>query len=334
MIQADANPATPPDRWDGFRTVLHKETLVFNRQMKARWRVALRVFFLFVYLGWMVLAAFMPILTDHSNVDVPYGLFGYLGANWVLIGLLLALVLPFTAGAIAREREVGSLEMLLLTRLTSREILLGKLLTPLLPYLKVMGITLVAVALAIALQKENPLSVISAPLAFLLFACLAGVVGLCCSTIYKNTGRALGVALVTLYVLSNVVISLFAIIFGGVAWLTFALTQAHARRLGRPLSQPGIVFPIALGIFACMGVMAVGWLLIQSHLGSGMSDTLQLLMLNPTMLLLQGDMFEGGLPLHFVIILSFIIYLLRSTLLILLVFAHANWRLEQLRRSY
>lgn len=114
-------------------------------------------------------------------------------AGWYLLALLaLAQVLPQVTGAIARERETGALDMLLLTRLRSTEILGGKLLAACLPVVIIFTVTVCAGIIMLRFVGSEVWMVLSTALRLFLFLFSAAGVGLLCSAWFGRSGQALG----------------------------------------------------------------------------------------------------------------------------------------------
>lgn len=194
----------------GLAAMLRKELTAHRRAMRVWWRVALLLGIILLYSAELLyIMNTSPVQIDasgHSSL-----LEGMIRVNMgpvyppntqAFIGLLLlTLVLPFTTAAFAREREVGTLDLLLLTRLRNREILLGKLLPPLLPILGTILPALYVLCLGLASMGEYLLRAILPAYDLLLLILNAGLIGLCASLRFHNTSRALGAAIVAIILL-------------------------------------------------------------------------------------------------------------------------------------
>ncbi len=283
MALISERPVAASSRWEGLRAVRHKEALVVRRQMRARWRVALWWLFLLVFLGFAGLLVWVAS-EMFSVYATPSLVAAYV--ECLPLGLLLALVVPFTAAAIAHEREVGTLELLLLTRLSVHDILLGKLLTPLAPSLRVIGVGAAAMTAAqLALWQDAGFALLVL-LHLLVTLVHAALIGLACSTCFRHTGRALGVAagiivllnFSLLYVLAPVLL-LLAVIYP----LLRALLRRQARA-GVRMSVPFVVIIVTLAVL--VGAGGLGWLVHQWWQRSDLSETIgQLIMRHPDLLM-------------------------------------------------
>jgi len=287
---------------------------------------------------WMVAMAWP---TDASSAVELFGLFPYNPvAIWFSVIpqlLLLALVLPSAAAAIAREREVGTLEMLLLTRLSVHDILLGKLLAPLLPSLKVIGLGLAAVVLALALQRASPLGGILATLQLLLFVLYAGTVALFASTQFRNTGRALGMAAVLLVVMSYFHLDrllLPLVLLGG---LGAALTGAIARRQRRAGRTPSVgLIAFGLSVLALLIPGLLTWYLFHAWQSATAIAILTLLLGDPLNLLtmFRQDLLPPFLAQAWVQqIIRLVTAVLTPLVYAAAFYALAAWKLARLRQE-
>lgn len=176
-----------PGRFDGLLTVMRKEMLVQRRQMRVWWRMLLLVGFVLVCFGWLLYLRYQA--TTEGTYNMHFDTF--FGFALFISVLAIIQVLPVTAGAIARERECATLDMLLTTPLRGRDIVGGKLLVAILPVLTVLlAFTLVAGFLLSTLGGNSwdlVIPLIGAGLNILFTAAL----GLLCSTWLNNTARAI-----------------------------------------------------------------------------------------------------------------------------------------------
>jgi len=108
-----------------------------------------------------------------------------------LEGSLVALLTPaLTAGAISSEREQQTLETLLLTPLTSRNIVISKLLTSLSFVLLLVGCALPVMAITLAFGGVAPEQIIWVFLLVLASAAFFGAIGIFCSVCFRKTVTA------------------------------------------------------------------------------------------------------------------------------------------------
>lgn len=107
-------------------------------------------------------------------------------------GGLLALIVPsFTAGAISLEREQQTLETLLLTPLSTRNIIMGKLLSALGLITLLLVCTLPVIAVTFMLGGVAPSQVGWVLALILSTAALFGAIGLYCSARFQKTATAI-----------------------------------------------------------------------------------------------------------------------------------------------
>jgi len=183
----------------GMTVVMRKEMLAQQRQFRGWWLLP-RVAFVLVFLAFMAVAMGMLRYFDPSNVE-SFDYFALSAIGFILNVLVIALVLPQTAGAIARERETGALDLLLLTQLRTREILAGKLLAPMAPLLLIMLPAIPLLLFARLLQWSNPLLPLASLLSLIITLIASGAIGLFTSTLFKNTGQALGTTIAAVILL-------------------------------------------------------------------------------------------------------------------------------------
>jgi len=115
---------------------------------------------------------------------------------WQLAGI--ALVMPvITAGAIASERERNTLHLLLITRLTTRQIVLEKLLSRTLSMISLVVMSFPLLAFAYSLGGVTSLQLAGSICLLLTTAVLAGAIALIWSAWASSTAAALGGTLIT-----------------------------------------------------------------------------------------------------------------------------------------
>ncbi|MHB9133634.1 MAG: ABC transporter permease [Armatimonadota bacterium] len=113
----------------------------------------------------------------------------------ILEGILCALIAPaLTAGAISVEREQQSLELLFLTRLSSSNIILGKLSSSLSFLLIILLCALPVQAISFLLGGVDPGQFMAALLLIVGVMALFGSIGLLCSTRFQKTTTSVAVA--------------------------------------------------------------------------------------------------------------------------------------------
>jgi len=167
-------------RFDGLLAVMHKERRALQRQA---WR----------WLAWLLTIAFF-LLTLQWLYDLVFSTGGeaFSLAGVMLLGLLL--IVPHVADAITREREAGTLDLLLLSRLSPAEIAGGKLLVS----CEVPATTLViALFLFMAMVPSPEMrtalheQMLLLQMAYLLVTLLgAGMLALCCSALFPSMTSA------------------------------------------------------------------------------------------------------------------------------------------------
>lgn len=146
-----------------------------------------------VMVGGLVLAAGLERTLFEVNENT---LGGQLVRAILLLGALLVLVLApgLTAGAVSGEREKGTLEMLLLTRMSPGQILWGKLLSG----LSVLGMILLCMlpvaAVGFMLGGVAGWQMLAAVGMLAAVALCFGAVGLWCSTRFRRTAVAVTIA--------------------------------------------------------------------------------------------------------------------------------------------
>jgi len=284
-------------RLAGLAAVTHKEMRAQQRQMRVWWRMLLRIVFILACFGWLLSTV---LAVEGDNVYA----YRY-GAGSPLSGVILLLaliqVLPPLAGAIARERETGALDMLLLTRLRSHEILGGKLLAITLPIVLVIMISAIAMWVALAVHGTIAMSILIDGFSLCSSVLFIGMLALLCSTWFANSMRAIGLTIGVLAFqwLMPTLASFFglygyyqpgtrgligsvgigqallpAIIFA--AGLMVLLRRGVERRTGTRLSLPFLGF---LGVLAAAGMLVLYYivfdLLLNYEFSNWISDDLR-----------------------------------------------------------
>lgn len=174
---------------NGLLIVLRKEYLVQRRQMRLWWRLLLRMAYIVACFFWLF------IVMDQGGEFFQDGS-GALG--WFLMmALAIAQVLPATAGAITREREQGTLEMLLLTRLHGAEILGGKWLAACIPPIVILIFTAAASTVSLFASRfgDDVGAIWRATVNLCLTMLFAGILGIYLSTLFRAFARAVGTAI-------------------------------------------------------------------------------------------------------------------------------------------
>lgn len=199
--------------------------------------LAMLVGLLLLALQWETLAGqSFSMATSTQYAELGRKLFG--GVLTAMGAVCLLLAPGLAAGAIVQERERGSLDLLYLTPLSSRNILLGKLSSHLAFLLITMLCALPVAALGITFGGVSPAQM-GWGLAMLLALALAfGCVGLYCSTRFPRTATAVAV--------SYAVCLGWTLFMPGIAYLhdqTFNYGTAGLLAL----SVPGFVIAAALG---------------------------------------------------------------------------------------
>ncbi|MHB9107530.1 MAG: ABC transporter permease [Armatimonadota bacterium] len=196
-MDVSRNPAHNRLQWSLSFPVLMKE-------MRSRMRGIRAPILLFITTGLTVLVGLLIIGTQWSSfAGESYG--GYnnmadIGKSLfiglvILEGILCSLIAPaLTAGAISIEREQQTLELLLLTRLSCTNIVLGKLLSSL-GFLVVMLLCSLPVwAISFLLGGVDPGQLFWSLALIFVSVTLFGAIALYCSTRFAKTATAVAVA--------------------------------------------------------------------------------------------------------------------------------------------
>jgi|GEM_PF-2098674 len=175
-----------------------------------------------------------------------------------LEAILAALIAPaLTAGAIAAEDEKQTLDLLLLTRLSSANIVLGKLFSSL-SFLTVILITALPVtALAFVFGGVSPWQLVFSQLLVIAVVLCFGAFGLCCSVYCRRTTTALVIA----YVISITWVALLPLLKVLFGWQRYSYSFNNGNIL---LS---IMIPTLLAIATLMLMATVPTVAISTLIG-------------------------------------------------------------------
>ncbi|MHB0935296.1 MAG: ABC transporter permease [Armatimonadota bacterium] len=274
-------------RLAGLAAVTHKELLMQKRQLRVWWRLLLRIGFILACFGWL----FATALGDNGD---GYSMMFASNAIWSLLALLaLVQVLPEVTGAIARERETGALDMLLLTRLRSGEILGGKLLAACLPVVIIFTVTVCAGLIMLKFAGTEAWMMLHTALRLFLLIFSAAGIGLLCSAWFGRSGQALGATVGVLaarYLLSSIFSMFFFLLRSLGSWetglygvqgtvFTCAVFGAGAAVLaGKGIARlsgkaPSMPFRVFLGILFFAGFLAVIYAIFSAFQSIDLVDT-------------------------------------------------------------
>ena len=207
--------STTLDRFRG-----HAALPVLMKEMRSRMRGLRSPILLFITTGLAILLCLLIISPEWDSIGnvtadgvqnmANLGRHLFIGVV-ILEALLCALLAPsLTAGAIALEREQQTLDLLLLTPLSSMNILMGKLLSS----LSLSGMVLLCVlpitAISFLLGGVDPAQFCWSFLLILATMFLFGTLGLCCSVRYPRTSASAAVA----YLLALLWLTLLPIFMG------------------------------------------------------------------------------------------------------------------------
>jgi ABC-2 type transport system permease protein len=161
-----------------------------------------------------------------------------------IIGVILTMTMVmFTSMAIARERERGTLEALIVSPVRSVELMLGKLL----PYVAVGYVQITLILLVGRFVFDVPFEGSLALLYALSFVFIAAnlALGLVFSTLAKTQQQAMQMSF--FFLLPNILLSGFAFPWEGMPapaqWLSQALPLTHYLRIVRRITLKGASFP-------------------------------------------------------------------------------------------
>ncbi len=174
------------------------EMPAFTKELRTRMRGMRTPFLLFTSSAMAILVAmviFSWLVDPEDEAVAGKTIFIWLA---LLQGVFITLISPAqTAGAITSEREQGTLEALLLTPLSSRGILLGKLCSALSLIIIILLSVVPVMAVAFLLGGVSPVQVAWVVALVLGTATLFGAVGLYLSTRFRHTVTAMCVSYVS-----------------------------------------------------------------------------------------------------------------------------------------
>ena len=182
------------------------ELPVATQEMRARLRGTRAYWLLFIAAGLAITVAlvFLSRIAEATQATADLVAISQLLADTgrvmfvvliATVGLLGVFVAPaMTAGAITRERYQQTLEMLLLTRLSNRNIVLGKLCSSLAYILLILLCALPLMALAFIFGGVSPAEMAWAVTVVLSTIILCGAIGIYCTTTFQKTGTAVTLA--------------------------------------------------------------------------------------------------------------------------------------------
>jgi len=198
---------------------------VLMKEMRSRMRGMRAPILLFITTGLTILVGLLIIAPqwEFSAEAAPYARssMGEVGRSLfiglvIMEGLLCALIAPaLTAGAISIEREQQTLDLLLLTRLSCANIVLGKLFSSLGFLVMLLLCSLPVWAISFLLGGIAPGQVFWSLTLIFVSVTLFGAIALYCSTRYVKTATAVAVAY-CLCVLWVVVIPIFLWLFASI----------------------------------------------------------------------------------------------------------------------
>ncbi len=182
-----------------------------------------------------------------------------------LVGVILTMTMVMlTAMSVARERERGTLEALIVSPARSVEIVIGKIF----PYVLIgyvqMTLVLVAGSLIFSVPLHGSLMLLYACAAVFIAASLA--VGLVFSTIARTQQQAMQMSF--FFLLPNILLSGFMFPFEGMPQLARALAQAlpltHFLRIVRRITLQGAGFPDVSGELVWLSAILLALVLLAS----------------------------------------------------------------------
>jgi len=198
---------------DWANPILVKELRSRMRGAKAYWIEGLYV----LALSLTLLLAYWAWQESNSPSSWTLGrdLFYWLSGVQAVLVMLLAPA--FAAGAITLEREQQSLEMLLLTRLQARSVILGKLASSMLFVVLLLTTSLPLVCICFLLGGVSPLEVATVYFALVQCALIFGAMGLAWSAIARKTtvATAWTYVSVTAYFAGTLFLGVWAVDEGG-----------------------------------------------------------------------------------------------------------------------
>lgn len=177
---------------------------VLMKEMRSRMRGIRAPILLFITTGLTILVGLLIVgLNWNSYAGGPYGAYSNLAEIGkslfiglvILEGILCAVIAPaLTAGAISIEREQQTLDLLLLTRLSCANIVLGKLLSSLGFLLVVLLCSLPVWAISFLLGGIDPGQMLWSLVLIFVSVTLFGSIALYCSTRFAKTATAVAVS--------------------------------------------------------------------------------------------------------------------------------------------
>jgi len=177
---------------------------VLMKEMRSRMRGIRAPILLFITTGLTILVGLLIVgLNWISYTSGPYDTYSNLAEIGkalfiglvIMEGILCAVIAPaLTAGAISIEREQQTLDLLLLTRLSCSNIVLGKLLSSLGFLLVVLLCSLPVWAISFLLGGIDPAQMFWSLILIFVTVTLFGAIALYCSTRYAKTATSVAVA--------------------------------------------------------------------------------------------------------------------------------------------
>lgn len=192
-----------------------------------------------------LLDMYSMITQVRTTAEIQYSSFLslYIFAAAIEFVMLLLIVPALTAGSISGERERQTLNLLLTTRMTPADIVLGKLMSSLSTVFLLVVSSFPILALVFVYGGVTGWDIALLLVSFASTAFLAGSIGICCSSVFKRTTVATAVSYC----------AMAALVFGTVALQRFMTSiQAPAGRNGEGgtawllLVNPAITFLSAM----------------------------------------------------------------------------------------
>jgi len=212
---------------------------VLMKEMRSRMRGIRAPILLFITTGLTILVGLLIVgMSWNSYADGPYDTYSNLAEIGkalfiglvILEGILCAVIAPaLTAGAISIEREQQTLDLLLLTRLSCSNIVLGKLFSSLGFLLVVLLCSLPVWAISFLLGGIDPGQMFWSLMLIFTTVALFGAIALYCSTRYAKTATSVAVAYcycVLWLALIPICIALFATIFPDPSYSSTTIGQS------------------------------------------------------------------------------------------------------------
>jgi ABC-2 type transport system permease protein len=182
-----------------------------------------------------------------------------------LLGVILTMTMVMlTAMAIARERERGTLEQLIVSPIRPAELIVGKIL----PYIAI-GYVQITLILAVGAAVFDVPIIGSLGLLYLLSALFIAAnlaLGLFFSTLAKTQQQAMQMSF--FFLLPNILLSGFMFPWEGMPvpaqWLSQALPLTHYLRIARGITLKGATYPDLSGELLWMGGIFVALVIVAS----------------------------------------------------------------------